>query len=336
MQTNPLPPLPLIKHPTLAPDGALIFDNSTIELLRCPRLLENKWLRKRDLVASKAGRNFGSTLHAGWATRLRLCGSEEVSNDAQVAINESMRAWLNENPQPTDDFRNFDHACRVMAAYNAFYRKEPFRVLTNPKDGSPLVECTFCIPFGKVQGIEIYYAGKIDTAIEDHNGIWSFDHKSTFQFGDTFNAQMHRDGGQLGYFWALWQVLGRRPTGYLIDAVRIRKPKRSDEYAGIAPCDQSDFARIPFSGISDDAVEGWKRDVTQCINLILFMHDTGHFPEYRWNCTNKFGTCDMFDCCSLPPAQREQVLYNSTLFEEAVWSPLHLPETTNKESKENE
>lgn len=331
---RPLPPLPLVKDNVLAPNGALIFDNSTLELLRCPRLLEYKWLRKRELVANKAGRNFGSTLHNGWAERYARCLANAPKPDDVIAINESMRKWLEENPQPSEDFRNFDHACKVMMEYNANYGNEPFRVLTNPKTNKPLVEASFCLDFDfEIDGHPVYYSGKIDTGIEDSNGVWSFDHKSAFQFGDTFTKQMQRDGGQMGYFWALWQVLGARPAGYVIDAVRIRKPSRSKaaEYGGTsgAPVDASDFQRIPFAVPTDQEVETWKSDVRALITLAVGFHKAGHFPEYRWQCVGKYGPCDMYECCSCPPDQRDGILYHTTLYEESTWSPLH---QVNKES----
>lgn len=323
---RPLPPIPFIYDEVKAPKGALIFDNSTLELLRCPRLLEYKWLRKRELVANKAGRNFGSTLHAGWAVRYERCLNRAPQEADVIAINDAMGKWLEANPQPTDDFRNFDHACRVMAAYNANYANEPFRIVTNPKDGKPLVEASFCLPFDyEVDGHPVYYAGKIDTGIEDNAGLWSFDHKSAFQFGDTFTAQMQRDGGQMGYAWAMGQVLGVKPTGYVIDSVRIRKPTRGKkaEYAETsgAPVDASDFQRLPFP-VTEDDLAVWKENVKHLVDLAYSFYQRGFFPEYRWQCTNKYGKCDMFEVCSLPMAQRDMVLYETSLFEHSDWSPL--------------
>ena len=197
----------------------------------------------------------------------------------------------------------------------------------SPKDGTPLVECTFCLPFGTVQNTPIYYCGKIDTAIEDNNGVWSFDHKTAFQFGETFTAMMQMDGGQLGYCWALGQVLKRPVTGYIIDAVRIRRPtrasSRSVEFGGVeSPVDASDFARLPFPIPYASTLEDWRSDTLALIADILWHHDRGYFPRHRWNCTNKFGKCDFFEVCSAPREQREAILYHSTLYEESTWSPL--------------
>jgi hypothetical protein len=77
------------------------------------------------------------------------------------------------------------------------YKKEPFKILPS-SDGRPIVERAFAIPFGTVQNIPIVYMGKIDLGIKNNDGVWVQDHKTAFQFGDTFDSQMQQDGGQLG------------------------------------------------------------------------------------------------------------------------------------------
>jgi len=329
----PISSLPLI-------NGALVFDNSTIELLRCPRLFQLQSLRKRVLATNKAGRNFGSTLHAGWATRYERCGVNAPTAMDIIEINNSMEQYLNENPQPEGDFRNFSHACNVMAAYNSIYGNEPFTLLTK-KDGKPLVESSFMLPFCVLfkeggswkhlpwggdfahvasNEIPVFYSGKIDLGILNLEGIWSQDHKTTFQFGDTFQKQMQMDGGQLGYLWALLKATGQQPVGYIIDAVRVRKPSVKSLYAGESPVDPSDFMRIPYWKSAAD-IEEWQVDAMSLIARIVQMADDDYFPRHRWNCTNKFGCCDMFDVCSTPAASRENTLMSS-LYEDNTWSPL--------------
>jgi hypothetical protein len=166
--------------------------------------------------------------------------------------------------------------------------------------------------------IPVLYCGKIDLGIEDNNGIWSFDHKTTFQFGDSFSKQMNMDGGQLGYCWALGQVLGRKPQGYIIDAIRVRRQTVKASFSGEAPIDGTDFTRTPYY-VSDDMLAEWQEDVKAVITNIFLCHDHDLFPRHRWQCTNKFGTCDFYDVCSTPRAQRDMIL-NSNLFEENKWT----------------
>lgn len=306
-------------------NGAFLIDNSGIELLRCPRLFLNVFLRRRVLASAKAGRNFGSTLHIGWATRYSLLGPKRVDPLTEGAIRSAMYGWLEANPQPIEDFRNYAHACNVMGVYNQHYQDEPFEVVANPSDGKMIVEKPFALPFGLVDGIPIIYIGKIDIGIRNTEGVWSFDHKSAFQFGRTFEAQMQQDGGQLGYTWALKNILGPdvKVNGYIIDAVRIRRPRKEDRYSdsGGPPVDASDLLRIPYH-VSDDALAEWQDDTTELIRSIFHYCRTDKFPRHRWHCTNKYGTCDMYDVCSLPRGARENALYGN-MYEPNTWSPLN-------------
>jgi PD-(D/E)XK nuclease superfamily len=332
-------PLPLV-------DGAFLIDNSGLEKLRCPRMFEYSEIERKSPVAERAGANFGSAIHRGLETRYNIRGNEEVDTYAHQSIEIAMFKWLEQNPQPNMDFRNFNHACKMMRVYNNIYKKEAFEIVKSPT-GKQIIEASFVIPIGlaflpgtdvnwqvvpwngqeweygttRKMSLEwhwIYYSGKIDLGIKDHNGIWSFDHKTTFQFGDTFDKQMAMDGGQLGYCWALGQTLGIKPQGYIIDAIRVRRPKKQDEFGGIDCIDATDFKRTPYY-VTEDMLEEWRKDTLTLVKNVFDYHSSGHFPRHRWNCTNKFGMCDFYDVCSTPRAQREQIL-QSGLFEENTWT----------------
>jgi hypothetical protein len=307
---NTLPPLPLI-------DGHFLIDNSGLEKLKCPRCYQYSELNRRVPTAERAGANFGSTIHRGLEARYHVAGCEVPSDAQTAAINNEMQQWLQENPQPEGDFRNFNHACKVMAVYNNVYKKEHFEILKN-HEGKPIIESTFALPIGEVQNVPIIYCGKIDLGIKDNNGVWSFDHKTTFQFGDTFDKQMNMDGGQLGYCWALGQTVGIKPQGYIIDAIRVRRPKKSDEFSEISCVDGTDFKRTPYY-VSQDMLDEWKNDVLNLVADIFHYHDRSYFPRHRWQCTNKYGMCDYYDVCSTVREQRDQIL-NGSLFEENKWS----------------
>lgn len=343
-----LPPLNLV-------EGCLFIDNSSIEKWKCPRLWEYSELHLKSAVAEKAGANFGSTIHRGLETRYNLCGNGLLTEHAINEIEIAMRGWLEANPQPPGDFRDFNHACKMMRVYNQIYRQESFDILKSPSNGKPIIESSFAIPFAihwpstgvttewtpgegtataetivKLSGIPIYYCGKIDLGITDANGIWSFDHKTAFQFGEAWNKQMQVDGGQRGYCWALGQVLGKPATGYIIDGIRVRRPSVKGGFLGESPIDGTDFVRLP-NYVSADDLAGWKEDTMSIIKSILAAHSAGHFPKHRWHCTNKYGTCEFFDVCSTPRAQRHLIL-NSNLFEANEWSK-GLKTNANKESE---
>ena len=371
-------------------DGAFLIDNSTLEHYQaCAWFYYATDIRLRVPVANRAGRNFGSTLHAGWRTRYRMCGADAVPEGALPVINQSMREWLEEHPQPEDDFRNYDHACRVMAAYNEVYGNEPFKIISQPcswikiensgvgfehllvpgneihwtgtngttytsvirkeigyrqysttdgeiyieqiKEVKPatkrIIESSFVVPLGTVNTIPILYCGRIDLGIEDNEGIWSFDHKTAFQFGGSFTDQMEQDGGQRGYTWALRKTLGTSVVGYKINAVRIRRPNKD----GITPVDETDFLRIP-KHLSEEDLEDWRSDVLNLIEHIFYCHTHDQWPRSRRSCVGRYGRCDMFDVCTVARGSREAAL-ESNLFTANTWTPLNI--TTRKENYDN-
>jgi hypothetical protein len=314
-------------------DGAYIIDNSGLERLKCPCKFNMSEVLRRVSIGEKAGANFGSTMHKGWETRYRRVGVEPLKESTHIDIQIEMLKWLTANPQPFNEFRNYNHACKMMDVYNKIYPSEQFKILTNNRN-EPIIEASFMLPFGMAyqvtgcqqwrttpdttaKGIPLYYSGKIDLGIQDHNGVWSFDHKTAFQFGDAFDKDMGMNGGQLGYCWALGQTLGVKPQGYIIDAVRVRKPKRSDEFTDAAPCDATDFKRMPFY-VSQDKLDEWKLDVLTCIADVFNYAESGYWPRHRWNCVEKYGVCEYYEVCDTTPSQRSMVL-NSGLYEENKW-----------------
>jgi len=314
-----LPPLPLVD----SPDGPVFLcDNSSLEKLVCPRLWQLVNLNRRTLVESRAGRNFGAGLHVGLKERYSLCGHNEVTPDKTKIINSAISEFFRSSPQPVDDFRTLEHCQRVMQAYNEYYRSEPFKILQRP-DGKPAVESSFSFPLGKVDEVMVYYIGRMDMNIEDNTGEWVFDHKTAFMFGDGFRRSLERNAGQIGYCWAHQQIYGRLPRGYVIDAIRIRRPKKGDEYTGAPPIDSSDLQRIPYF-IMPDNVEYWKQNTLRKIENIFLMHSVGYFYQNESQCETKYGPCDFYDLCSAPESSWDEIL-NSTRYEHNDWSPLNLP-----------
>ena len=334
-----LPPLPLT-------DGALLIDNSTLELFTCYRKAEYKWLRGRVRDTDKAGANFGSGVHVGLDQRYALSGTGPVSQATRIALDTAMHKHFDSSPAPDGDFRDFNHACKMLTAYLKNYPTESFEILQGPK--GPIIESSFMYPFavalldaagtwhvipwdekpennfkwvGVVCVVHIYYTGKIDLGIRDHNGIWSFDHKTTFMFGQGFDQQMSMDGGQLGYCWALRKATGIMPIGYIIDAIRVRKPSRkgaiAEDYEGIAPIDASDFVRKPF-WITKDTLDEWEQNTMALLSQIFNTHQSDYMPMVRSQCVGKYGACEFIEVCSIPRNQRLEFL-SSGMFTDNLW-----------------
>lgn len=300
-------------------NGAIHIDNSNIEQLQyCPRSWLFKYGLKRIKVVPAAGRNFGSALHEGWACRYTQYGEHRVTDDSKQV--EAITKYLHENPQPEDDFRNLDHALVVARAYNRHYQDESFKILT--ANNEPIVERSFALDIGTVQNIPVKYTGKIDLGVRDQSGLWVIDHKTAFQFGQQFEMEMAMDTGQLGYTWAFRELFKEMPTGFITNAVRIRRPKKGDEYNEIAPCDGTDMKRL-ITCVTPDQLEEFRKTVLTWVSTLLWYHDQDYFPRVsgKRGCIGKYGPCDFYDVCNAPIAAREGLLASS-LFEDNNWSPL--------------
>jgi hypothetical protein len=344
-------------------NNAFLIDNSGLELLRCPREFYYTFIRRRRLRANKAGMNFGSTMHVGWDVRYSHCGRKACSPEVEQQAIGAMREWLEANPQPMGDFRTLGKAEAVLKEYNRIYQDEPWEILTNPKDGLPLVEKSFMLPFMTIKYqvplegfdqsqweigcyiidelaghvtllIQVYYCGKLDLATRDALGIWAGpDHKTAFMFGEGFEKDMQRNPGQRGYVWALWQITGIKPHGYIIDAVRTRKEKRTNIFEKSfddasepgSPTDAKDFKRMPFL-VSEDDLQNWVRNTQMKIREVFAFAERNEWPEHENQCVRKYSICDFFDVCTCNTASRESALMGD-LYEDNRWSPLQKPKT---------
>lgn len=314
-----IPPLPLI-------DGALIVDNSYLEQLQhCPRSYLFKYGLRRISITPGPGRNFGSAEHEAFAIRYIRSGAKGVTPEIELEMEAALRNYFEKNPQPENDFRNVDHGIRVARAYNLNYKEESFTI--QAASGTPIIEKSFLLPIGAISTnkygvVSVYYAGKIDLMVRDSIGLWVVDHKTAFQFGNSFEAEMASDSGQLGYCWAGGQIFGEKPNGYITNAIRIRKPKRGDVYEDRAPVDSADFKRL-ITTVTQDRLDEFVGTVLDWAGLLIRFHENNRFPRVsgKKGCVGKYGICEYYDVCNAPEASRENLL-NSSLFQENTWSPL--------------
>lgn len=312
-----IPPLSLV-------DNTLIVDNSTIEQLQtCPRSWLFKYGLRRIAAIPAPGRNFGSCIHEGLAARYtRYAEHQPPLEDVSVEV--AMRAYMTANPPPENDFRTLDHALTVTRVYNEVYGNEAFKILAIP--AGPLVEKSFLLPIGQVEGINICYAGKIDLGVRDTTGLWVIDHKTAFQFGQQFEKEMAMDTGQLGYCWAFSQIFGQRPLGYITNAIRVRKPGRKlDELGNInqtAPVDKTDFNRL-LTVVTQEKLDEFVETVHDWARFLIRCHNDQRFPRTsgKKGCVAKYGVCEYYDVCNAPKETRENLLASS-LFMDNEWTPL--------------
>lgn len=332
-------------------DGCLILDNSTLETWQaCPQEYVYKHLRKRQLAIDRPGLNFGSVVHELLRYRYVTFGNAKVPDDAFDGFAALSAEWFDKHPEPVGDHRNHQLACAFVKAYNQFYGKEPFKLLSL-NDGKLFVEKSFLTPLGvltpfdcvvslldrqpidanswvqitKAQNnIPVFWSGRIDLGIEDNEGEWVFDHKTAFQFGRSNDAEISTYPAMRGYCWQFRNYYGRKPAGYIINSIRVRPPTKAAQYDDSLLFERPDFKRTPVH-VTDDDIDEWRENVAEMIGSLCWHVLNDRIVRYRKNCVGKYGPCGYYDCCTLPRKNRDAYIA-SGLFQDYDWSPLNRPE----------
>lgn len=326
--TPHLPPLPLV----LDAQGNhwLFIDNSSIEnLTTCPRAFEYSWLRKRRAAGERPALNFGSGVHASLEARYKDPSFDYLSGETEQKMFDALTKHFTSNPQPDGEYRTLDLATKLITKYNQKYLTESFEVC-ELQDGKRCVEMPFAVPLTDslgaipfeykdvsldVKNLHIMYTGKIDLVIREHNQIYTSDHKTAFMFGSAFWQEQQMSGQHVGYCWAVDEVLKVNTQGYRINAIRTRKPAKSNP----DPTDE-DFERNTYYITKERKLE-WKKNLISIIEEFLWNYSRQFMPQRTKWCVGKYGACQFFDVCSLPQEQRLMTL-ESGLYEEDMWSPL--------------
>ncbi len=324
---NPLPNI----------SGCLIVDNSALEDLQsCPWLYYAKHILRRVPVAGKAPLIFGGALHAALRVRYTTLLHERCTPDVQALMIDAARDYMAVHPPPAQDHRQFELAEAFIRMYNEVYGRENFLIAKEKLKNKPIVELPFIFELGTLgNGQRALYTGRIDLVLHDTEGLWVTDHKSTFEYGLGFEDIMRVSPQMRGYAYACQNILGEQPTGYIINAIRVRKPKRSDEFAvtGQGSVRPDDFKRIR-EHLSYHELAEWRNNTLNLCEELLFYHKRDRFPNHRKSCVGIYGRCHFYDVCLINQDHREGFL-QSYVFEENTWSPLNKPEDKPKGQKVN-
>jgi hypothetical protein len=339
-------------------DGCFVFDNSSLEKLQsCPYEYYLSQWRRRITTENRAGLNFGSACHSVLKYRYLNCGNQPclwpLHGDVIKAILEQHFLL---NPEPPSDYRNLNLATEWAAAYNNIYKTETFEIL-KLKDGKPMIERSFMRPFAYIKNsklyglfsiynvnydiiawvksikasgaIPVFFSGRIDMGITDGTADWVLDHKSAYQFGSNFHADMLSSPQFIGYAWEFKYYFGRLPKGYIINAFRPRSPVKGAEYdssllwrtSGKDP----DFLRLQKT-ITQADLDEWETNTFQMLEEVLFYYLRGSFGKHKKACVGKYGKCQFYTLCNeVAPEYREDYLMGSNYMDNN-WSPLNKPE----------
>lgn len=305
----------------------------------CPQKF---WLRygvQVEGTGPKVALNYGGAVHE--ALRLRY-SHQELSLVAVIALqNQALEKWFDDNPQPTDEWRNCGRAQNLMWAYNIEYPVHDWEVLA--------VEEEFEVEVGEVELAEetsvpttvpIYLAGRKDLVVAWHDGLWVVDHKTSTEWGKG-DSNSAMDEGRMsfqfrGYAWAeraqqrlqkvavqvgneqvqespqryVFPILGT-VGNYLIS----RKPFATERGASKSTAPRNEFHQVayPFDAATLDE---WRVECLAMAADILRNWQAGEWRRHRGSCGH-WGRCEFYDYCEAAPSQREELLASS-LFQPKV------------------
>jgi hypothetical protein len=296
----------------------------------CPRRFQYFFCGRRRGAAERVALEFGKRIHKVLAARyLHNVNVTEQTN--AVMVSAASNAFADFDPGP-DEYRNYGFAIEVINTYNKEYPTEGFDVVILP-DGKPAIEVPFAVPIGEipvnkevlvrrpsgevgmrfVKSIKIMWCGRVDLIYQRDSRLYLMDHKTTTQLGSTYFKAFEISHQVYGYVWAIAKLLNKAIYGFCINAIAVRKQTKTGKgiecIRSIVPLDQS-------------LVDEWIEDTLFTVADLVEMAIRGYFPKHTAWCCEKFGTCQYFPVCSLPPHSREVMLMSGN-YTHVDWDPLH-------------
>lgn len=328
MSSSPVPsgvwPIPLL-------DNTLFIDNSSQERIQtCKRSAGYYLAHKREMNKSRPALRFGQIIHKILEYRYlnhgTYCDADCVKGMVNVADAE-FAMWQGE----PDDYRNYACAVSVIKKYTEQYAIEDFDII-KLSDGKLFVERMFAAPLGKIKvgrqlwvrnpdntieqrhvdEIVVVQKGKIDLVFRREGRIYGMDHKTTAIMGPSYFAEFELASQFHGYSWAIQQITGELPAGFVINGLGIRKPTKSGQAL--------EFVRQTIP-IYPALVSEWQLDTMQLIAEFINGCATNALPkETKW-CVGKYGPCEFKPVCGLEPHLRMMSLYSNE-YSQVTWDPL--------------
>jgi hypothetical protein len=312
-----------------------------IELITtCPWLAYASIIRRRRPSSDSPALRFGGFIHQVLDYRYRAMGlGIEWTEEAMVALATDL---FTKSPLEHEGWRNLDTAVKVIRGYNAHYTaaRERFTIAMNPQ-GQPYVEQPFaCDTHRTLRGHRIIYTGKIDRKIHEAGMTLITDSKTSSKLGDDTWAEWAMAEQFRGYCWADRECTGKEPTGYLIDAIGVRKSiansvfneitSRVEPLNGKSKAVPLELMRQPFFiSVPPGQLDEWFENMLQQVDQFLALYEKCGEDPHLWNthrhhrhCVGKYDQCQFYNVCSLPTEEGREDALMSGAFKDNEWSPL--------------
>lgn len=294
--------------------NTFFVDNSSIEpITTCPWLAYISIVRRLKRTGESPPLRFGGHIHAALAYRYRRIAQGHKPDDDVISRILTLR--FARTPCENEDWRNVNMAHAVLDAYGIHYLEEETNMEVYMHKGYPLVEKPFSLYIGDVLGFKIVYMGRIDLVYKEGPHTYVIDHKTTSMMGITYWQDTAMSEQQRGYCWAVREVTGLEPLGYVINALACRKPTKTG--TSIEFKRQNTFTREPAGQLDE-----WRENMLYQVEEFLWHHKRGIYPRHHKHCITKYGACPLYSVCELPLQSRELALQSSE-FAHNDWTPLY-------------
>jgi hypothetical protein len=210
-----------------------VLDNSSLETFGlCPRKYYYKHVLSLEAPLEAEPLTFGSAIHEAlflYYSHVGLAKNmDDVKHEAFKAF--VKRATVDNSQIPitlSDDSKySVEWGVYILEKYFEYYKDEPYTPLRDPS-GNPYLELGFALDCHT--GV---FVGRIDGIFRDKttDEIYVMDHKTTtYQLNTAYWDQFYPNNQVSGYLWAVQELLGIRPSGFIINAIRTYQFKRGDE-----------------------------------------------------------------------------------------------------------
>lgn len=295
--------------------NTIYLDGSGIKtFMECPTQWNYYARHGREAVAESPGRNFGSAMHLYWDWHYRRLAENGMvmPTEATTAAHDIMVPYFNENPQPIDEYRGASYGIKFATAYASEYSLENFTVLKQGNES--MVELPFAVHLAdfrcQQQVYQVIYCGKIDLVAQWPDGVFTMDHKTSKQGGQSFFDEYVNDISQLGYLWALRETAQIEACGMCINGAITHKNITRDS-----------FTRQRIL-VDSSRLDEWYENTVAIVRAIFDCIEREYFPMFSTRCKGRFGRCQYLDTCCMDPKSRLTHL-QSGLYRDVEWSPLH-------------
>lgn len=230
------------------------YDHSQLSCFQqCPEKYHLTFLEQLERLTDTPEdqpKRFGGALHAGLAAWYRGQGTQAVSDCFLTLF---PKALVEEEKLYTPQ-----HGLAVLQQYLQQYGESDKQYIVRAVETPLTVNLT----------TSTQYLVKLDTVVEDSNGLWVLEHKSTASpkaFTDKWWEQFEPNGQLSGQVYACEQQYGRC-DGVILNGISFRYGVRM---GFVVACQRQIFSRTP------EQIEDWKQNMLQVIARLELPHEEG-------------------------------------------------------------